>query len=83
VTEQKRTKPRFSYPPSGIAIAGLEGVNQSHSVKDVDLNIYIDVVGGGVTSQTGRHWEGFAGFALLCPGIRRIGFHRDEERMYG
>lgn len=29
------------------------------------------------------HWEALAGFGLICLGIARIGFQRDEGKMYG
>ena len=37
-------------------------------------------VGGGSAFE---HWEALAGFALICLGIARIGFQRDEGKMYG
>jgi len=38
----------------------------------------LGVVGAG-QGATGRHWEALIGFALLCLGIARIGFQRDER----
>jgi len=37
-------------------------------------------VGGGSRFE---HWEALMGFALICLGIARIGFQRDEGKSYG
>lgn len=37
-------------------------------------------VGGGSPLE---HWEALMGFALICLGIARIGFQRDEGKSYG
>jgi ABC-2 type transport system permease protein len=38
----------------------------------------LGVVGAG-HGKSGQHWEALIGFALLCLGIARIGFQRDER----
>jgi ABC-2 type transport system permease protein len=43
----------------------------------------LDVVGAGRHESNWTHWEVLAGFTLLCLGIVRIDFQRDEEKMYG
>jgi ABC-2 type transport system permease protein len=43
----------------------------------------LDVVGGGGRESNWTHWEVLSAFTLLCLGIARIGFQRDEEKMYG
>jgi hypothetical protein len=29
------------------------------------------------------HWEVLAAFTMICLGVARIGFHRDQDKMYG
>ena len=41
------------------------------------------IVGGGHGEAARGHWEYLIGFGLLCLGIARIGFQRDEGKMYG
>jgi ABC-2 type transport system permease protein len=43
----------------------------------------LGVVGAGRGESNWSHWEALIGFGLLCLGIARIGFHRDEGKMYG
>jgi ABC-2 type transport system permease protein len=43
----------------------------------------LQFVGGGTPLQNRIHWEFLAGFTLLCLGIARLGFQRDEGKMYG
>ncbi|MGH9512935.1 MAG: ABC transporter permease [Terriglobales bacterium] len=38
--------------------------------------------GGGAHGLSSTHWEYLAGFTMLCLGIARLGFQRDEK-MYG
>jgi ABC-2 type transport system permease protein len=42
----------------------------------------LGVVGAGGGNALG-HWQALTGFALICLGIARIGFQRDEEKTYG
>jgi ABC-2 type transport system permease protein len=30
-----------------------------------------------------RHWEFLAAFTFICLGVARIGFQRDQDKMYG
>lgn len=43
----------------------------------------LSAVGGGQNESNWVHWEVLAGFALICLGIARIGFQRDEGKLYG
>jgi ABC-2 type transport system permease protein len=42
----------------------------------------LGVVGVGSGSRF-DHWQALVGFAFICLGIARIGFQRDEGKMYG
>ncbi len=42
----------------------------------------LGVVGAGQQESSRTHWEALIGFTLLCLGIARIGYQRDEK-MYG
>ena len=35
------------------------------------------------TSRHAAHWEVLAAFTMICLGVARIGFQRDQEKMYG
>ena len=43
----------------------------------------LQYVGGMRHGPNSTHWEYLAGFTLLCLGIARLGFQRDEGKMYG
>ncbi len=43
----------------------------------------LGIVGAGRGGSTWVHWEVLIGFTLICLGIARIGFQRDEGKMYG
>ena len=43
----------------------------------------LQTVGGSGHGLNSTHWEFLAGFTLLCLGIARLGFHRDEGTTYG
>jgi len=43
----------------------------------------LQVVGGGRGGLNSVHWKFLVGFTLLCLGIARIGFQRDEGKTYG
>jgi len=43
----------------------------------------LNVVGSGTTEPAIRHWEVLAAFTMICLGVARIGFQRDQEKMYG
>jgi len=41
------------------------------------------VVGSGMHESAVGHWEALAAFTMICLGVARIGFQRDQEKMYG
>lgn len=45
--------------------------------------VALGVVGAGTHESAIRHWEALAAFTLICLGVARIGFQRDQEKMYG
>ena len=43
----------------------------------------LGIVGAGRHESVATHWEVLAAFTMICLGIARIGFQRDQEKMYG
>jgi ABC-2 type transport system permease protein len=43
----------------------------------------LGIVGAGGLESSATHWEVLFAFTLICLGIARIGFQRDQEKMYG
>jgi ABC-2 type transport system permease protein len=43
----------------------------------------LNIVGAGTPGSSAAHWEVLAAFTMICLGIARIGFQRDQEKMYG
>jgi ABC-2 type transport system permease protein len=43
----------------------------------------LGVVGAGWRESNAAHWEVLAAFTMVCLGVARIGFQRDQEKMYG
>jgi len=43
----------------------------------------LGVVGAGQHESNLTHWEALIGFSLICLGAARLGFQRDEGKMYG
>ena len=43
----------------------------------------LGVVGGGSHESALTHWEVLIAFTMICLGVARIGFQRDQEKMYG
>jgi ABC-2 type transport system permease protein len=43
----------------------------------------LGVVGAGTHQTNASHWELLAAFTLIFLGIARLGFQRDQEKMYG
>jgi ABC-2 type transport system permease protein len=43
----------------------------------------LGVVGAGAHESNAIHWEFLAAFTMICLGVARIGFQRDQEKMYG
>ena len=43
----------------------------------------LGVVGAGSHESVATHWEVLVAFTMICLGVARIGFQRDQEKMYG
>ena len=43
----------------------------------------LGIVGAGGHDSLAAHWEVLAAFTMICLGVARIGFQRDQEKMYG
>lgn len=43
----------------------------------------LGIVGAGQHESNPTHWEVLAAFTMICLGVARIGFQRDQEKMYG
>jgi len=43
----------------------------------------LGIVGAGEHTLNATHWEVLAAFTMICLGVARIGFQRDQEKMYG
>jgi ABC-2 type transport system permease protein len=43
----------------------------------------LGVVGAGARESAAIHWEVLGAFTMICLGVARIGFQRDQEKMYG
>jgi ABC-2 type transport system permease protein len=43
----------------------------------------LGVVGAGSHESNWTHWEVLIAFTLICLGVARIGFQRDQDKMYG
>lgn len=43
----------------------------------------LGIVGAGKHESTAAHWEVLAAFTLICLGAARIGFQRDQDKLYG
>jgi ABC-2 type transport system permease protein len=43
----------------------------------------LDIVRAGQHESSWTHWKLLIGFALVCLGVARLGFQRDESKMYG
>jgi ABC-2 type transport system permease protein len=43
----------------------------------------LGIVGAGRHESTATHWQVLFAFTLICLGVARIGFQRDQEKMYG
>jgi ABC-2 type transport system permease protein len=43
----------------------------------------LGVVGAGSHESAATHWEVLAAFTMICLGVARIGFQRDQDKMYG
>jgi ABC-2 type transport system permease protein len=43
----------------------------------------LGVVGAGTHESNVTHWEVLLGFTMICLGVARIGFQRDQGKLYG
>jgi len=43
----------------------------------------LGTVGAGWRESNATHWEVLAAFTMICLGAARMGFQRDQEKMYG
>jgi len=43
----------------------------------------LGVVGAGAHTSNIAHWEVLGAFTMICVGVARIGFQRDQAKMYG
>ena len=43
----------------------------------------LGIVGAGAQASNVTHWEVLVAFTMICLGVARIGFQRDQEKMYG
>jgi ABC-2 type transport system permease protein len=43
----------------------------------------LGIVGAGNHEPVRTHWEVLLAFTMICLGVARIGFQRDQEKMYG
>jgi ABC-2 type transport system permease protein len=43
----------------------------------------LGVVGAAGHESMAMHWEVLVAFTMICMGVARIGFQRDQEKMYG
>jgi ABC-2 type transport system permease protein len=43
----------------------------------------LGIVGAGQHESNATHWEVLAAFTMICLGVARIGFQRDQGKLYG
>jgi ABC-2 type transport system permease protein len=43
----------------------------------------LGIVGAGKHESISTHWEVLTAFTLICLGVARIGFQRDQDKLYG
>ena len=43
----------------------------------------LGIVGSGSHESNATHWEVLLGFTMICLGVARIGFQRDQGKLYG
>jgi len=43
----------------------------------------LGTVGAGMHERVTAHWEVILAFTMICFGVARIGFQRDQEKVYG
>jgi ABC-2 type transport system permease protein len=58
--------------------------NFAHVLPPYHLaQLALGVVGAGQPESAWTHWEFLIGFTLICLGLARVGFQRDEGKTYG
>ena len=56
----------------------------AHALPPYHLaQLALSTVGAGQHESNWVHWEVLLGFTLICMGVARVGFQRDEGKMYG
>ncbi len=56
----------------------------AHALPPYHLaQLALSIVGAGQHESNWGHWAYLIGFSLVCLGVARIGFQRDEGKMYG
>ena len=56
----------------------------AHGLPPYHLSqLALSIIGAGVGESTLMHWEVLAAFTMICLGVARIGFQRDQDKMYG
>jgi ABC-2 type transport system permease protein len=45
--------------------------------------VALGIVGAGGHESSATHWEVLAAFTMICLGVARIGFQRDQGKLYG
>ena len=56
----------------------------AHALPPYHLaQLALSTVGAGQHESNLMDWEFLIGFTLVCLGVARIGFQRDEGKMYG
>ncbi len=43
----------------------------------------LGILGAGRHESTATHWEVLLAFTMICLGVARIGFQRDQDKLYG
>ena len=95
-TSLARTRPRRPSISSicqchSAADCGCPSVFLPKVVKQIALvlppfhlsQLALGIVGAGNHEPASTHWEVLLAFTMICLGIARIGFQRDQEKMYG
>jgi len=62
-------------------VQALRQVN--FAVRAGELVALLGPNGAGQHESNLTHWEALIGFSLICLGVARLGFQRDEGKMYG
>lgn len=56
----------------------------AHALPSYHLSqLVLQLVGAGGGDPASGHWEFLLAFGLICLGLSRLGFQRDEDKMYG